>query len=193
MMRAPHGPRAFPRVVARLVLPTLLMLAAVACGGEPRSFNVTIEAALGGASPLRISVPAGSVRIERGGTTEHSLDFETTQPLVLDDIRWTFSAVRGRAVFATAGHGCGPSIDPDSGGIQFACTEDYRYLVVEPGKPLTETITVHGGIEGRPVATGRFTFRQPITWWLFTGDQLEPRGDKGGEIVVILTYDVRAA
>ena len=44
---------------------------------------------------------------------------------------------------ATAGHGCGPSIDSDSGATQFACTQDYRYLIVEPGKPLHEKITLY--------------------------------------------------
>ena len=191
MIGALHGTRPLRRAVTRLALLIALMLAATACGGESRSFGVTIGAALSDGSPLRIA-DVGDTRVERGGSAEHSLVFESTQAVVLDDIRWTFSAVRGRAVFATAGHGCGPSIDTESGAIQFACTEDYRYLVVEPGKPLTETITLYGGIEGRPVATGRFTFRQPITWWHFTGDPLEPRGDKGGEIVVTLTYNVRS-
>jgi len=152
------------RAVARLAVPTVLLVATAAYGGESRSFDVAIEAALAGESPLRINA-AGEVGLERGGTAEHALVFEATEAMVLDDVRWFFSVVRGGAVFATAGHGCGPSIDPDSGAVQFACTEDYRYLVVEPGKPLTETITLHGGVEGRPVATGPFTFRQPITWW----------------------------
>ena len=190
-MCASTGPRALPKPVGRFALATVILLAAVACGTEPRSFTVAIEAALG-ESPLRISATS-DVRIERGGTTEHWLVFEATQRVVLDDIRWTFSAMRGRAVFATAGHGCGPGIDAGSETVQFACTDDYRYLVVEPGKPLTETITLFGGVEGRPVATGRFTFRQPITWWQFTGDQFEPRGEKGGELVAVITYDVRAA
>ena len=190
MTRVLLDPRAPLRAAARSALLSAFMLAAVACAGESRSFDVAIESALNGASPLRIS-GAGGARIERGGTAEHSLVFESTQAVVLDDIRWTFSAVPDRAIFATAGHGCGPSIDTDSGAIQFACTEDYRNLVVEPRKPLTETITLYGGIEDRAVATGRFTFHQPITWWHFTSDPLDPRGNKGGEVVVTLTYNVR--
>lgn len=190
-MGASRGARPLRRKARWAVLPALL-LAAVSCGGESRSFRVTVDATISGGSPLRVS-GAGEATLARGGTADHSLIFGSSEAVVLDDIRWTFSAVRGRAAFAIAGHGCGPSIDPDSGAIRFACTEDYRYLVVEPGKPLTETITLYGGIEGRSVAAGRFTFRQPITWWRFTGDHLEPRGDEGGEIVVTLIYHVRAA
>lgn len=167
-----------------------IALTAAACGSDPRTFTVAVDAELSGEAPFGVQ-SSGEIRLDRGGTAEGAIVFEATEAVVLDDIRWTFSAVRGDALFVTAGHGCGPSIDPGSDRIQFACTEDYRYLAVEPGKPLTETITLYGGLEGGPVATGLFVFRQPITWWRASGNPLDPRGEKGGEVVVTLTYTIR--
>lgn len=179
-------------LIRRMLAVIALAVAAAACGAEGRLLDVAIDTKLDSVAPFQVRTSRALVALERGSTTDHALVFESTQPVVLDDIRWTFASTRGARVFATAGHGCGPSIDTDSGAVQFACTEEYRYLVVKPGEPLTETITLYGGIDGGPVATGRFVFRQPITWWHASGDALAPQGEKGGEVTVTLTYDVRA-
>lgn len=163
-----------------------------ACGRTVGSASVGTTATIEGSAPFRVSAQ-GQTTLRQGATASHTLTFTATtdERIVLGDVRWTFSSDDGDRVFATSGHGCGPSIDAASAKVVFACTEDYRYLVIDPDEPLVETITMHGGVGSRRMATGRFTFRQPVTWF-HAGSGIDPLGAKGGEVTVVLTYDVRA-
>jgi hypothetical protein len=165
----------------------IAMLVMAACRGGDSIPEVSVRAELVGGAPVEVA--ATGVRDAEGGTLYHGVrvTWRGSEPVRLDDVRFSHHVQEEDGHLVTAGRGCGANWDSASNEVFIACTMDLRLIELRPGETHEYPVSVYPSIGRLRLTGGTYVTEEEIAWWR--------AGDLGdtpqGRFTVRLTYEVR--